>query len=147
MIREFTGLHMLFVMLGMFGTIIAVNLVMARFAISTFGGTVVENSYVASRDYNRWLAEARAQDALGWSLELVLAADRRVEVVVTPTSGTLVAIAHHPLGRAPDRELRFERIGDRRWRSVAPLPAGRWTLRLEVRSEGHLARYVRDVPA
>ncbi len=147
MIREFTGRHMLFIMLGMFGTIIAVNLIMARFAVSTFGGTVVDNSYVASQDYNRWLAEAREQEALGWSFELRLTPDRFVDVAASPRDGALIATAQHPLGRAPDQHLRFEKTADGRWRSTEALAPGRWLLRIELQSMGKRARYVRQVPA
>src|SRR3546814_19061021 len=58
--------------IAFFGVVISVNIVMASFALSTFGGTVVDNSYVASQHYNEWLARADAQDRLGW--------DKRVEV-------------------------------------------------------------------
>lgn len=145
--REFTGRHMLIVMLGMFGTIIAVNFIMARYAVSTFGGTVVDNSYVASQRFNGWLAEARAQEALGWSLDLQLSASRRVEVTASPHNGVVTALAHHPLGRAPDRQLRFEKIAAGHWRSTEPLPPGRWQLRVELRSGANQARYLRDVAA
>ena len=37
---------------------------------STFGGVVVENSYVASQDFNGWLDEARAERALGWDADV-----------------------------------------------------------------------------
>ena len=144
--RVFTGRHMLIVMLAMFGTIIAVNLVMARYAVTTFGGTVVDNSYVASQDFNRWLAEARAQKALGWSLEVRSLPDRRLEVTATPDTGTLIAAAHHPLGRAPDRAVRFDPAGAGRWRADVALPAGRWRLRLTLESGGKTARFAAEVP-
>jgi nitrogen fixation protein FixH len=147
MIREFTGRHMWFVMIGMFGTIIAVNLVMARYAVGTFGGTVVDNSYVASQDYNRWLADARAQKALGWTLVPRRNDDGRVEVDGTPLAGVLTGTAHHPLGRAPDQSLRFTRTAPGKWVSDGPLPAGRWMLRLTLVSDGKTARYALEIPA
>lgn len=147
MIREFTGRHMLFVMIGMFGTIIAVNLVMARYAVATFGGTVVDNSYVASQDYNGWLADARAQKALGWTVAAHARADRRIEAVVIPAGAILTGTAHHPLGRAPDQVLRFERSGAGRWTSAHPLPTGRWRLRLTLVRQGQTARFTIEIPA
>jgi hypothetical protein len=59
--RPFTGRHMAMIMIAFFGVVIAVNVLMARFAVSTFGGVVVENSYVASQHFNRWLDEARVE--------------------------------------------------------------------------------------
>ena len=147
MIREFTGRHMLFVMFGMFGTIIAVNLIMARYAVETFGGTVVDNSYVASQDYNHWLADARAQKALGWTVATRRLPDKRVEVTATPENGVLSGTAHHPLGRAKDQQLRFALTGAGRWTSADPLPAGRWRLRLTLVSRGKTARYAVEIPA
>ena len=147
MIREFTGRHMLFVMFGMFGTIITVNLVMARYAVETFGGTVVDNSYVASQDYNRWLAEARVQKELGWTIAARRLPDERVQVTATPKQGFLSGTAHHPLGRAPDQSLRFEQTGAGQWTSAGPLTAGRWRLRLTLASSGKSARFTAEIPA
>ena len=63
--KAFTGRHAAMILVAFFGTVIGVNMVMASFALSTFGGTVVDNSYVASQHYNEWLARADAQDRLG----------------------------------------------------------------------------------
>ena len=40
--RPFTGRHMAAILIAGFGVVIAVNLVMARFAVTTFGGVVVK---------------------------------------------------------------------------------------------------------
>lgn len=66
--REFTGWHMLVVMLAFFGTIIAVNVTMAVYAASTWSGLVVENSYVASQHFDADAAERRRENALGYRL-------------------------------------------------------------------------------
>jgi len=63
--RPFTGRKMAAIMVAFFAVVIIVNVYMAREASSTFGGVVVENSYVASQQYNRWLDEASAENALG----------------------------------------------------------------------------------
>ena len=65
--REFTGKHMLVVILSFFGVIIAVNLTLAYFAVGSWTGLIVKSSYVASQDFNNVLAAAEAQDALGWT--------------------------------------------------------------------------------
>ena len=64
--KVFTGWHMTAILVGFFSTVIAVNVYMAHAAISTFGGTVVDNSYVASQEFNGWLAAAKKQQQLGW---------------------------------------------------------------------------------
>ena len=73
--REFTGWHMLMIMLLFFGTIIGVNFLMAYSALSSFAGLVVENSYVASQHFNEKLAAMRQQQKLGWTVDLAVRAD------------------------------------------------------------------------
>jgi nitrogen fixation protein FixH len=130
----FTGRHMTAILVGFFGVVIAVNLLMASFATSTFGGIVVENSYVASQQFNGWLDDARRQRALGWDAVTTWRPDDRLAVQLSgvPAGARVAAFAHHPLGRLPDRAIAFEPNGDNRFLSTSELPAGRWLLRLEV---------------
>jgi nitrogen fixation protein FixH len=137
---RFTGRHMVAVMVGFFGIVVAVNIHMARLASGTFGGTVVENSYVASQKFNRWLADARAQDQLGWATPVSLDAGRHVVMTVPGTGFTVSGSAHHPLGRAPDIALAFRSDASGRLVTTTPLPAGRWQVRLTVRRGGHQKR-------
>ena len=51
-----TGRHVAAIFIGFFAIVIAVNMLMASYAIGGFGGTVVDNSYVASQKFNGWLA-------------------------------------------------------------------------------------------
>ncbi len=135
--RPITGRKVALWFVAFFGIVIAVNLLMARLAIGTFGGTVVDNSYVASQNYNEWLAAGRAQAALGWTVTAQREPDDRVAIIVVMrdgrplTDGVISAVASHPLGRAADRRLSFIAT-DGRFVSTAPLPTGRWQLRLEV---------------
>ena len=135
--RQFTGRHMAAIICTFFGVVIAVNLVMATLATRTFGGTVVDNSYVASQKFNGWLAEARAQEALGWQEEVRLDPRRRVDVAISlgdrPLDGVqLTGYARHPVGRASDVPLAFFQKEPGRFVSRAPLPAGRWYVHLAV---------------
>ena len=66
---EFTGWHMLALMLGMFGIIITVNIWFAYNAIATFPGVEDRNAYVASQKFE---AERQAQDALHWDVTATL---------------------------------------------------------------------------
>lgn len=143
--RPFTGRHMLFAMLGFFGTVIAVNFTMAWFASSTFGGTVVDNSYVASQQFNGWLKQSRDQAALGWTPALSLNASRHpvlaVRVEGTPQPGfTATGTAHHPLGRAPDVPLVFDAGADGELVGRTALPPGRWYARITIARDGRVMR-------
>jgi nitrogen fixation protein FixH len=147
MTRRFTGWHMFAILVAFFGTVIAVNFVMAYYATRTFGGTVVDNSYVASQEFNRWLAAAHAQDKLGWTKHVALDATRHVTISVSADSRRLVglsadAVARHPLGREADIPMRFVPVGPDRLRSTNALPAGRWLVHLTVRSGADEARLI-----
>jgi nitrogen fixation protein FixH len=130
--KTFTGRHMAMILVAGFGVVIAVNLLMARLAVSTFGGVVVENSYVASQEFNTWLKAADQSRALGWEPRVMRRGDGRIEVDFKAGASPLAleAIARHPLGRLPDTDLEFAAAGPGRFVSATPLPAGRWTLRM-----------------
>ncbi|WP_237219998.1 FixH family protein [Sphingomonas arenae] len=130
------------ILVAFFGVVITVNMVMATLATRTFGGVVVENSYVASQQYNRWLAAARKQDALGWSIHSSLDAHRRVEVAISVKDAELTGFARHPLGRAPDLALTFTRAADGHLRSNQALPQGRWSVHLLARKGLDEARLI-----
>lgn len=149
--RRFTGWHIAAILVAFFAVVIAVNVLMASIAVRSFGGTVVENSYVASQRFNGWLAAARAQDGLRWKDDVVTDGARHVVLTLgdyagAPVGGgTVGAVAQHPLGRAADIPLAFHETAPGRYVSVTGLPAGRWRVRLDVRhggSEQHLLREI-----
>lgn len=140
--RTFTGWHATAILCAFFGTVVAVNFTMAAYARSTFGGIVVENSYVASQHFNRWLDEARQSQALGWKAVPARLSNGRLSVVLegAPASVELSGMARHPLGRMPDLPLTFAPQGNGRFETKELLPAGRWIVRLEGRSGDDLWR-------
>lgn len=147
MMRQFTGKHMAAILIAFFGVVAAVNFTMASYANSTFGGIVVENSYVASQEYNKWLEAAENQSELGWTVESVWQDDGRIALTATgPSSAAKVsAVARHPLGHMPDQQLAFTRGADGRYVSNSALPHTRWIIRFEIddgakswRREDHL---------
>ncbi|WP_416909354.1 MAG: FixH family protein [Polymorphobacter sp.] len=140
----FTGRHMWALMLGFFGITIAVNFGMAWVASSTFGGTVVDNSYVAGQKYNGWLAESRAQATLGWNVEVSLDPARHVEVRTRMAGAEVSGVAVHPLGRAPEQTLVFRPMAGG-YVSQAPLPPGRYRVRVEIMSAGRTADFLAEV--
>jgi len=144
--KPFTGRHMTAILVAFFAVVIAVNFTMARFASSTFGGTVVDNSYVASQHYNEWLARAAAQDRLGWSESIRLDADRHALLTIARDGKVLGdlgvrATLSHPLGRVEPRALRFVEQPGGGMRSIEEIPAGRWRIDLSVRRGVDEARY------
>jgi nitrogen fixation protein FixH len=138
MTKPFTGRHAAAILVAFFAVVIAVNMLMATLATRTFGGVVVENSYVASQHYNRWLAEARRQEQLGWSITPSLDGSRHVVVAVDVPAPTITGVAVHPLGRAEDIRLNFDANG----RSLQAMPPGRWAVHLLVRKGEDEARVI-----
>ena len=84
-VREIKGWHVLAFTVAAFGVIIAVNLLMAYKAISTFPGLEVKNSYVASQSFD---GDRRAQLALGWTLLPSYDAEKQeLELAFTDAAG------------------------------------------------------------
>lgn len=134
--KEFTGRHMLMVMVGAFGIIITVNITMAVNAVGTFPGLEVKNSYVASQNFNENKA---AQEALGWTTDVRLQdgvlhlefLDRKG----APVRADLVSVT---LGRST--HVRDDQVPPFRWSGrdyIAPvdLDGGNWNIRLVARAE------------
>lgn len=147
---SFTGRHMAMILVAFFGVVIAVNMTMATLASRTFGGLVVENSYVASQKFNGWLAEARAEKALDWTLDLKRGANGRLDAQLSGEGGALAdarltVLARHPLGGLPERNLRFRPLGGGRFESVESLPAGRWILHVEAKAGSHAINRIVDL--
>lgn len=139
--RQFTGWHAAMVLVAFFGVVVGVNITMAIFATRTFGGVVVENSYVASQEYNRWLAAAERQEELGWKIAPGIDSGRRVTVATDIAGAELRGFARHPLGREPDVPLTFV-SSVAGFRSLQPLPAGRWNVHLLVKRGNDEARLI-----
>ena len=134
MSRRFTGFHMLAILVAFFGTVMAVNFTMASLASSTFGGIQVQNSYVASQNFNGWLEQAERQEKLGWEVASGWQGDGRLLVTASGPSpaAQLTAAARHPLGQKADMDMAFERQPDGSFVSLQELPPGRWIVRLQL---------------
>ena len=131
---RFTGRHMAAILIAFFAIVAGVNFLMARLALSTFGGVVVENSYVASQKFNGWLDAAERSRELGWDVRLAREPDGKVlvDTAHVPQGAAVIGEARHPLGRMPDAPLAFVPAGDGRFVSTAAVPEGRWVVRLRV---------------
>ncbi|MBN9251702.1 MAG: FixH family protein [Mesorhizobium sp.] len=146
--RRFTGTHMLAIMVAFFSVIIAVNLTMAFFARSSWSGFVVENTYVASQQFNRKAAEGRAQAALGWKPELTMAGGE-IRYRLIDGGGDIVAAsqvtAHfrRPVSDAQDQELVLAVQPDGSFSAPVDLGDGAWIV--EIHSEAGIGHPYRDV--
>ena len=147
--RPFTGRKMAVILVSFFAVVIAVNVLMARLASSTFGGVVVDNSYVASQHFNGWLKEANAEQGLGWKGDLDRDGEGRAAITLLDSAGQpisaadVTAIAEHPLGQRPMTSLTLHETLPGVY--AAPLEAGRWRLRITVRADGKVWRTVGEV--
>lgn len=134
----FTGKRVAAIFVAGFGIVIAVNLTMATMAVESFHGTVVDNSYVASQNYNGWLKRAASSKALGWQAIPRRRADGRVviETRKVPANAVVTATAERPLGKREKTALTFSTFGEGVWVSEQKLAPGRWQLRIGIRSGG-----------
>lgn len=146
--RPFTGKHMILIMIAFFGTIIAVNLVMASFARSSWTGLVVQNSYVASQQFNEKIAESRALAKLGWkgtlettAKQVVYRLNDRQGAPVSMTGGK--AIFRHPAAEGADWNVVLGPGTAGKLVAVAVVPDGVWAVELEV--EAGLGKPYRQV--
>lgn len=131
---------------GAFVVVVAVNVVLVLEASRSWTGVVTETPFDTGNDYNRVLAEAQRESALGWKVEAGAGrledGQARIEVTVlvspgaaaeTDLDGTLL----RPIGMHAPIPLSFRAVGDGRFEAVAKgIEAGNWDLRLSVRGQG-----------
>lgn len=140
--HPFTGWHMLGVVFLFFGTIIAVNIAMAYWAVSTFPGLNAHNSYVASQNYNLLLKDAALQDERGWKGKLTIE-DGRPMLALNDRDGAPISsldvsiLAGRPSNASTDRELKLQPVSGG-YRSDDALQRGRWLVEIEARQNGEL---------
>lgn len=131
--KEFTGRHMLAIMLAFFGVIITVNVTMAMFARASWTGLVVKNSYVASQEFNEKAAEERAQAALGYAARLVIDGEA-ISYAILDRDGRKVPIAsaaatfHRPVTTREDTHVAFAIGHDGTARGTEDLTDGVWIM-------------------
>lgn len=138
---EFTGKHMLGLMLAFFGTVIAVNVVLVTFARTSWTGLVVENAYVASQEFNEHAAEGKAQAALGWKSSLVIDHDG-IRYRLTDASGKPVAARavtarfRRPAYEAEDQTVAFARTAEGAFVRGQTVRDGIWIVETDVDVDG-----------
>jgi nitrogen fixation protein FixH len=134
---EITGRQVFLVTAGAFAVIIAVNVVMAWQAVSTFPGLEVKNSYVASQEFE---AARDAQEALGWTLQPEYVRGEGLFLTLTDRAGLPVQVTDLEVlvGRttsaAEDQRPTFVREAGR-FTAKLDLAPGKWMLQVKARAE------------
>ena len=145
--RELTGTAVLICFVGFFAIVATVNAIMVHAAITTFAGTQTASAYKAGLAYKGEEAAALAQDALNWqvsgNLERTTSGEAQLTIDIrdarrSPVYGIAIdARLAHPLNARLDRSVTLARVSDTTFRGMIDLPAGQWTLTLDVMREGN----------
>lgn len=141
------------VLLGLFfGVTFAANGALIYGALSTLHGEELENPYDASQVYNQSIAASRAQDALGWTVDVttrqlsegvhVVAEFRDRQGAIIPDLQVRARFVH-PFDRGSDREAVLASAGGAYEGAAPPLHEGRWTLVIEA-SQGQARKFVSE---
>jgi nitrogen fixation protein FixH len=142
----FTGRHMLVIMVAFFGVVVVVNVTMAWFARASWTGFVVENSYVASQQFNAKMAETRAQAALGWTGRVDIE-DGTVRYAISDATGDAVpleAVAvtfRRPVDDREDHTVTLAR-DSRGYAATSEVADGAWIVQID--ADAGLASHYRE---
>ncbi|GLQ21633.1 FixH family protein [Algimonas porphyrae] len=132
-----TGRHVLLLMVGFFGIIIATSIVFTTLAVTSFRGEDVERSYRQGLDYNTTLSDRAVQSELGWGAAVNVSGevDNRTLVVQLSDSGgavitgtTFTGGLRHPVDSTLDHRIDLETHGDGIARADISGLLGQWTL-------------------
>jgi nitrogen fixation protein FixH len=132
---RFTGRDMLLIMFAFFGIIIAVNVTMAWYAMSSWSGLVVDDTYVASQQFNKKADAMRAMAASGISGETTIH-DGVIAYTLRNRDGS-PAIAEEvtvhfkrPVGAHEDFEARLSKSGEGRFELAHGVLPGDWIVEI-----------------
>ncbi len=133
---------------GFFAVVFAVNGIMIYFALTTFSGLDRRDAYKRGQAYNEILAEARAQEALGWTAvvdnEPVDEAVGRLRVVVADAAERPIydadvrALVKRPTNAHLDFETWLVPVGGGGYAAELDWPApGIWDVLVTVQQGGN----------
>lgn len=141
---KLTGRHVLYVLIGFFGIIFAVNGVFVYFALSTHPGVETDNAYQKGVNYNAQIKEAVQERALGWHGRFEND-NGEISVRLTgaggmPLQGVKVVLrCERPATSREDRHIVLTETDPGHYTAAAAkLAPGRWNLRADaVDAAGH----------
>ena len=143
---EFTGRHMWLVLIAFFGTIIAVNVTMAVLSSTSWTGLVVQNSYVASQEFEAKRQAHEAQLAAGWAADLQFVDGMAVLRVVDGNKrfaelGEVTLQVNRPVGGHDDQRVALVRMADGTHAAPIVLGQGMWEVLVSA-PDSELGRFV-----
>jgi len=144
--REITGRMVFVCVVAFFAVVAAVNAVMIRAAVSTFGGLETESSYKAGLAFAREIAAADAQDRQHWNVTATLSPmiDGQVQINLMaldaagrPISGQAAHVRlSHPTDRRRDHDPDMRPAGPGRFAGQVSAAPGQWDLVIELARDG-----------
>lgn len=129
--RRLGGRGVLAIAVGAFLVMLTPNIILAVTAARTFSGLVVNDSYVASQDFDRLRA---AQIALGWSVALEHA-DDALRLAITDAAGGVVRPASLTVTMGRPTTTREDRVIElletpQGYAGEAPMAPGQWRVEI-----------------
>ena len=139
--RGFTGLHMLLATSAFFAVVIAVNVTMAVYASSSWSGLVVQNTYVASQEFNDKTAamKAMAESGIGGALSIE---GREIRYDLHDKNGAPAAVDDvvmnfkRPVGDHEDFHLILRKTGEGRFEAEHEIAEGDWIVEITSKRGG-----------
>jgi nitrogen fixation protein FixH len=134
--KPLTGRKVLAIALIAFAVILTPNLILAFYAVSTFSGMVVPNSYIASQTFDE---RRRAQEGLAWRVEIDRS-ETELHLRFTDEAGDTVlpaalsVIVGRPTTQSLDQMLELAPTGAGYAGRIA-LDPGNWLVLVEAEAE------------
>lgn len=137
--------------------VVAANAALVYFAMHSWDGLVSDRAFERGVVYNRLIAEAAAEEALGWKADVAYQANAKgksASLVVTlrnadgrPMDRAALSLeAARPVGVQAPVAISPRYIGDGRYAAdIEDLRAGQWDIRMTVAADGHEAHYTRRI--
>jgi nitrogen fixation protein FixH len=126
---------------GGLGLVMVVDFAGMSLAVHSFPGLATTNGFDHSNSYDRVLAAAERERALGWTVGQALDGARPIVTLADRTGAPLegarlVVAVERPLGEAPPAPLAFHATAPGRFEADAALAPGQWNLDLIVTTPG-----------
>ncbi|AGB73508.1 MULTISPECIES: FixH family protein [Rhizobium] len=137
----FTGRHMLIVIVAFFAVVIGVNVTMAVLASTSWSGLVVENTYVASQEFNGKAAAMRAMASSGISGDLLLRRDV-IQYDIHNRDGSPAVVDdvtltfRRPVGDREDFALALTKTSEGHFEAKHRIEGGDWIVETVSRRDG-----------